>query len=222
MYTTTQMRISLFTFLIPFLIFSQENLTKIRFWNNIEFLHNSSKYDRFSFELSSRFINDESDYSNYIFDLSYSKKHNKNLSFSIGVRNSHENYNLSSDVRNRVYFDLNTRSFINKTNLIKTRAKYQSQLKNQFFLSKDLAQPTRKFRYKIIFEKRYDRFPRLYSFFEPFYKIGFGFEKYRIGLGLKFNVFDKHSFNLSFMSQKHIDDINNNFVAIRTKLSFSL
>ena len=216
------MRISLLTFIIPIFIFSQENPTKIRYWNNIEFLHNCSKSDRFSIELSSRFINDESDYSNYIFDLSYSKKHNKNISFTIGVRNSHENYNLSSDVRNRVYFDLNTRSFINKKSLIRSRVKYQSQIKNQFFLSKDLVQPTRKFRYKIVFEKRYDGLPRIYSFFEPFYKIGFGFEKYRIGLGLKFNIFDKHSFSLSFMSQKHIDDISNNFVALRTKLSFSI
>ena len=216
------MRISLLTFTIPFLILSQENPTKIRFWNNIEFSHNSSKHDRFSFDLSSRFINDDSDYSNYIFDLSYSKKHNKNISFTIGVRNSHENFNLSSDLRNRIYFDLNTRSVVDKNNLIKTRVRYQSQVKNQFFLFDDLAKPTRKFRYKIVFEKRYKGFPRIYSFFEPFYEIGFGFEKYRIGLGLKFDIFDKHSFNLSFMSQKHIDDISSNFVAVRTKLSFSL
>tara|TARA_B100000963_G_scaffold336669_1_gene331939 strand:- start:408 stop:1058 length:651 start_codon:yes stop_codon:yes gene_type:complete len=216
------MRISLLTFIIPIFLFPQENLTKIRYWNNIELLYKSSKRNQFSFELGSRFINNESEYLNYFYDLSYSKKHNKNISFTIGVRNSYENFNLSSDVRNRVYFDLNTRSVINKKNLIRTRAKYQSQVKNQFFLSSDLVQSTRKFRYKIVFEKRYKLFPRIYSFFEPFYEIGFGFEKYRIGIGLKFDIFDKHSFNLSFMSQKHIDDISNNFVAIRTKLSFFL
>ena len=216
------MRISLITLIIPFFLFSQENLNKFRYWNTINLLHKPSKANQFSFELGSRFINNESDYSNYIFDLCYSKKHNKNILFSIGFRNSHENFYLSNDVRNRIYFDLNTRSVIDKKTLIKTRAKYQSQIKNQFFLSKDLVQPTRKFRYKIVFEKRYNGVSRIYSFFEPFYEIGFGFEKYRIGLGLKFDIFDKYSFNLSFMSQKHIDNINDNFLAIRTKLSLSL